>query len=69
MQMIPVSSSNLSAAGYDPNSSTLIVNFKNGTTYKYLGVPQPIFDALMRAPSKGTYFNDNIKDRYRFVRL
>ena len=69
MQMISVSSSNLAAVGYDPSDSTLVVEFKNGTTYKYRQVPQSIFDGLMRASSKGAFFNAKIKDHYRHTRL
>jgi hypothetical protein len=69
MQMFAVSSSNLSAVGYDPDDLALVTTFKNGTTYKYLNVPPSLFQGLMSAPSKGTYFNRNIKDRFRFVRM
>lgn len=69
MQMIAVTSSNLEAVGYEPRDSSLLVHFKNGTRYKYLNVPQATFDALMRAPSKGRYFNGNIKDTFQFIGL
>ena len=69
MQMIPASSSNLSAVGYDPSDSTFVVRFRNGTTYKYLRVPQTLFDALVRAPSKGAFFNENIKERFQYLRV
>jgi hypothetical protein len=69
MQMITVSSSNLKGVGYEPGDSSLVVHFMNGTLYKYLRVPQATFDALMRAPSKGRFFNDNIKDKFQFVRM
>lgn len=69
MQMVPVASSNLSAVGYDSNTSTLVTSFRNGTTYKYLSVPFSVFERLMSAPSKGAFFNQHIKDRFQFVRL
>ena len=64
--MIPVTSSNLAAVGYDDSDASLYVQFKNGTTYQYLRVPHAIYDALMRAGSKGTFFNDEIKERFPF---
>jgi KTSC domain len=59
----------LSRGEYEPGDSSLVVHFMNGTLYKYLKVPQATFDALMRAPSKGRFFNDNIKDKFQFVRM
>jgi hypothetical protein len=61
MQMIPVSSSNLSAIGYDDHTSTLRIEFNNGTAYEYYDVPSKIFDGLMSAGSKGQYFDQFVK--------
>jgi hypothetical protein len=69
MERIPVSSSNLRTVGYDPDSSTLEIEFKSGAVYQYQGVPQAEFDAFMNAGSKGTYFHANIKDRYATIKL
>lgn len=66
MNMIPVSSSNLVAAGYDPSSKELTIQFHSGV-YTYLGVPQQIYDGLMSASSKGSYHHQNIK-RFPFRR-
>ncbi|KAF0098959.1 MAG: hypothetical protein FD144_4034 [Rhodospirillaceae bacterium] len=68
MELIPVVSSNLSAVGYDQANQYLYVRFKNGLNYRYLQVPQSLFDALMKSSSKGTFFNDKIKDRFKFVK-
>jgi hypothetical protein len=32
--------------------------------YKYFGVPQPIYEGLLNADSKGHYFNQAIRGRY-----
>jgi hypothetical protein len=69
MERTQVSSSNIRAIGYDPISSTLEVEFNNGTVYQYAGVPQWEVDALMSAASHGTCFNANIRNRYPFVKL
>ena len=61
MEMQPVSSSNLAAVGYDEESSTLRVEFLNGTSYEYYNVPKEVFEDLLNAGSKGQYFNSNIK--------
>lgn len=69
MDRTPVSSSNICSIGYDLGSSTLEIEFNNGTVYQYAGVPQAEYDALMNAGSHGTYFNANIKNRFSFSKL
>lgn len=64
MQMIPVNSSAMVAVGYDPQTRRMKITFMQGHTYDFCGVPQHVFDALMQAGSKGTYYNSYIKDRY-----
>jgi len=65
----PVTSTSLRSCGYDPETDTLEVEFVNGHVYEYRGVPQAAYDGLAQAPSKGSYFNRYIKDRYPFDRV
>lgn len=52
-------------AEYDAGSRTLSIWFtQSGGPYPYYNVPQHIWDGLLRASSKGTYFNDHIRDQY-----
>ncbi|HEY1899330.1 MAG TPA: KTSC domain-containing protein [Steroidobacteraceae bacterium] len=53
---------------YAPETRELLIGFRSGREYAYLDVPEQIFLAMKRAPSKGEFFNVNIRDRYRFVR-
>ncbi len=55
--------------GYEPARRELDIQFVSGRVYRYFGVPPQAHEALMRAPSKGRYFNARIRDRYRFRRL
>jgi hypothetical protein len=64
MQMIRVSSSAMVAVGYDPRARRMKITFTQGHTYDFCGVPQHVFDGLLQAASKGSYYNDRIKDRY-----
>ncbi|QOV10908.1 KTSC domain-containing protein [Viridibacillus arvi] len=67
MNMIPVSSSNLAAVGYDAGSRTLRIRFHSGT-YDYYGVPLSVYQGLMNSSSKGSYHDINIKKGgYAFV--
>jgi lysyl-tRNA synthetase class 2 len=61
-----VDSSAIRAVGYNANLHELAVMFVTDRIYIYLGVPEAIYEALMRAPSKGRFFNAEIRDRYAF---
>jgi len=67
--MIPVSSSDLSAVGYDSSSETLTIEFNSGGLYEYYGVPQNIYEGLMSASSKGKFFHRFIRDSYDTDRI
>ena len=62
MTRTPVSSSNLASVGYDSSSRTLEVEFLNGTIYQYANVPTDRHVGLLKASSKGDYFNFYIKE-------
>ena len=65
----PVSSSHLSSVGYDPASLTLEIEFKDGSVYQYFDVPDFEHSSLVQAISPGTYFHENIKFNYQYIRL
>lgn len=57
-------SSNLRGAEYDPDNGTLVVTFRSGETWRYLSVPQDIYEGLAEASSPGRYLNEQIKPVY-----
>lgn len=63
--MIEVVSSNLNAIGYDRDSQTLVVAFKNGQRWRYTEVPPTLFRELQTAPSVGKFFALRIKDFFK----
>ena len=66
--MIPVSSSNIAAIGYE--GSTLYVEFSNGSLYEYYNVPRSLYDGLMSASSHGEYLDAYIKKGgYKYSRI
>lgn len=68
MERISVSSSNLVSVGYDEDSSTLEVEFNNGT-YQYYDVPLYIYEELMNASSLGSYLYQNVKNTYSYSQV
>lgn len=69
MQRTQVTSSNIQSIGYDENTQTLEVEFKNGGTYQYFDVPKHEYDSLMSASSHGQYLAANIKGKYRYSKV
>ncbi len=69
MNRIMVKSSNLVSVGYDSSTHVLEVEFQTGSIYRYYSVPEPIYQGLMIAPSKGEYLHDNILNQYKFVEV
>lgn len=64
----PVASSMLASVAYSTDA-TLELEFRSGATYRYLTVPEAVFQELIAAPSKGAYFNRNLRNRYPYQRL
>ena len=64
MEMVRVSSAAIASVGYDAAIRRMKIRFTSGSVYDFCGVPEEIHRALMAARSKGTYYNENIKDRY-----
>lgn len=65
MEMQRVNSRAIQAIGYDPVSWRLRIRFEKGDTYDFCGVPSDLYERFMRAPSKGSFYNDHIRDRYQ----
>lgn len=64
-----VNSTNLKSVGFDPTSLVLEVEFHSGRIYEYLDVPKNKHASLMSATSKGTYFSQQIRDKYKCRRI
>jgi len=65
---VPVDSSLIRSVTYG-SDATLTVYFQSGAVYRYFTVPRAILDALLAAPSKGTYFNRHIRNDFPCRRL
>lgn len=66
-RMIHVSSTSIAAIGYEADDKTLYIRFlESGETYVYYGVETWRHKELLKAESKGSYFNEHIKPNYRY---
>ena len=58
----------LQAIAYDSAATLLKMQFHDGSVYRYLGVPAQIYNDLLKADSKGTFFNQRIRGQFPFAR-
>ena len=62
-----VESSNIDGVGYDKDNLTLVVKFKSGKAYSYIGVSPTIYKRLITAKSIGSEFVKTIKGNLGYV--
>ncbi len=61
-----VISSNILSVGYDPKVSVLEIEFHQGRVYRFKGVPKGKYRGILRAKSKGKYFNRRIRNEFPY---
>lgn len=61
LKKIPLSSSHLLNVQYDDEMNQMIVEFQNGSRYRYSNVDPTVFTAFMDSPSKGNYLHKVIR--------
>ena len=62
-------SSLLQAATYQQEAAILEVALHGGAVYRYFGVPAQTHEELLRAESKGGYFNRHIRNRFPYAKI
>jgi hypothetical protein len=66
---VPLDSSLLASVTYHSSQLLLDLEFCDGAIYRYLTVPAAIYHDLLAAESKGSYFNRQIRNHFRYERL
>lgn len=69
IQRVSVSSSNVESVGYEPSERVLEVEFKDGSVYRYFGVPEGKYHNLRTASSVGGYLHEEIKEVYDYRQI
>ena len=69
IQREPIASSAISAVGYSKRLHALEIEFRNGAIYRYLNVPPSVHGALISAPSKTRFYDENIRGKYRSIHV
>jgi KTSC domain-containing protein/DUF3006 family protein len=52
------------AVHFDRGTHTLRVEMESGAVYDYADVPERVYDELARAPSRDSYFRENVRDEF-----
>jgi len=66
INMVPVTSSRMKSIGI--TNAGMVVEFHNGETYGYAGVPALVFTKLLRSKSPGKMLN-SIQKQYKYKKL
>ena len=67
MNSTVVESTTLARVAYDDFRELLRLEFRSRAIYQYSGVPPAVHQALLQAPSKGSYFNRVIRGRFPYA--
>jgi lysyl-tRNA synthetase class 2 len=62
-----VESTTLLSLAYDEARKLLQLEFCSGAVYRYFDVPREMHEALLKAPSKGNYFNKAIRGHFPYA--
>jgi hypothetical protein len=62
-------SSVISSIAYDRTEKLLRVTFVSGHVYSYKNVPEPVYERMQQARSKGQFLNREIKPGFDFEKI
>ena len=68
MDRLPVQSSTLVWVSYSTDRFLLESKFRDGGVYRFFQVPARCAEELLASDSKGTYFNQHIRNRFCYQR-
>jgi hypothetical protein len=54
---------------YNRPNKVLTMRLSNGISYSIPGITRTMFERWIKAPSKGFFFHNNIKDNYQVSRI
>jgi len=60
-------SSNIARVMY--TDFNLDIEFRNGRKYRYVEVPEDVYEEFTKAPSAGRFFNQNVQSKFKSTEL
>jgi hypothetical protein len=67
-QPVTLDSSAIEAVTYNETNRTLDVEFREGHSYRYMRVPEFVYQELLNAESAGAFWNA-VKDQFEYLKL
>ena len=65
LQWVAVDSGLFAAAAYRKQARQLYLRFRDGDVYRYFDCPLPVYREFLTVNSKGRYFSQKIRNRFR----
>ncbi len=59
----------MAAVGYSEEFNVLLVRFIKSGDYIYYDVPEDVYEELLSADSKGSYYNECVKGQYEVEKI
>jgi len=72
MALVPIPftpSRNIAAIQYDADEQLLVVEFRSGAVYRYLGVPGDVADGFGQALSSGKYLELYVTNQFIYEKI
>jgi hypothetical protein len=66
VEWVPVKSGLFSSAAYRGSARQLYLRFQDGKIYRFFDCPVMVYNEFMAATSRGRYFSQQIRNRFRF---
>jgi hypothetical protein len=64
-----IKSTNIRRTEYDTETKTMLVEFNNGLSYAYYGIPHQIYTKFRLSESQGKFFNTEIAKKFKYNKL
>jgi len=64
-----IDSSTIVKSIYDTEAKDMIVEFKNGTQYRYEEVPHSTYTKFRMSESQGKFFSSDIAKKFKYTKL
>ena len=68
-EWVPLESRVLTSAAYRAGARQLYLRFHDGNIYRYFDCPRTVYGELLAAESKGRYFSQHIRNRFRYEQV
>ena len=65
VEWVSVDSGLFSATLYREDARQLYLRFRDGRVYRYVDCPGSVYKGFLKAESKGRYFGEHIRNRFR----